>query len=69
MAERELEPEHKIKNKYQLHNVWLEAGNEKGVFVPTQGSRRYLYKLSIEVGNDSMTLLRGVHPFGENSFK
>lgn len=69
MAERELEPEHKTENKEQLHNTRLCAGNEKRVFVPTQGSRRNLYKLSIEVGNDSVTLLRGVHPFGENSFK
>lgn len=66
MAERELDPEHEIKRKIMIthHSVVAGAGRKKEIFCPTQSSRRYLDKLSIEVGDDGVTLLCGVHPVG-----
>lgn len=66
MAERELDPEQEIKRKTTIthHSLVAGAGGKKEIFRPTQSSRRYLDKLSIEVGDDGVTLLCGVHPVG-----
>lgn len=46
------------------HSVVAGVGGEEEIFRPTQSSRRYLDKLSVEVGDDGVTLLCGVHPVG-----